>query len=299
MKDQQRRRAANVLIGLGAGLVLLVAGYWGYGQLSARQLRATLRSAPVAAAAPAEIATAAPSPTNVAVATATPAPTTRAASAAGEGGQGAAAVATVARTATMRPALAPTRTPTRVRPTATPRKPTATPTAAAVAPARLAIADLKIDAKVVPMGWQVVETAQGPRSEWVIPENDAGHHINSAYLGDAGNLVISGHNNIYARIFLRISQAWDNASRVKVDDFTDRSDLLDGRTIQLFDAAGKRYDYVITDFLRVRDTGVSQQQRINNGRFLLPTNTAQLTIITCWPPTNNTHRLVVIAEPAP
>jgi sortase A len=43
---------------------------------------------------------------------------------------------------------------------------------------------------------------------------------------------------------------------------------------------------------------VSNEQRIKNGRFMQPTEDERLTIITCWPPTNNTHRLAVIAKPA-
>ncbi len=71
---------------------------------------------------------------------------------------------------------------------------------------------------------------------------------------------------------------------------------MGGRS-QLVDAAGKQHNYVITDFYRLKDTGVSQKQREINGRFILPTGDERVTIITCWPPTNNTHRLVVIARP--
>jgi hypothetical protein len=162
-----------------------------------------------------------------------------------------------------------------------------------------AVPGLKVDTAVVPMGWQAVQTDSGPRSEWVIPKNAAGHHINSANLGEQGNIVISGHNNIYGQVFKPISLAWDNDTRVRVDEYTDESAVLAGRTIQLFDAAGRRFDYTVTAFYRLRDTGVSAQQRLTNARFMQPTATAQLTLITCWPPTSNTHRLVVIASPVP
>lgn len=148
------------------------------------------------------------------------------------------------------------------------------------------------------MGWEVIQTADGPRSEWVIPKYEAGHHINSTLLGQPGNLVISGHNNIYGQVFKPISFAWDNDRRVRVDDFADRSEVLNGRSIQLFDEAGQVYTYVIEEFYRLRDTGVPLQQRIANSRFMQPTQDTRLTLITCWPPTNNTHRLVVVARPA-
>ncbi len=180
--------------------------------------------------------------------------------------------------------------------TASPRPPPV-PTPAPVLPVRLQIPDLKIDTKVEEMGWNVVQTKSGPVSEWALPKNDAGHHINSACIGQPDNLVISGHNNIYGRVFMPISQAWTNDKRVKVDNYTDKSDVLDGRELILFDAAGAQHKYVITDFFRLKDTGVPQQQREANGHYMLPTGDERVTIITCWPPTNNTHRLVVIARP--
>ena len=160
------------------------------------------------------------------------------------------------------------------------------------------IPGLKIDTPVIPMSWRVVDTANGPVSEWVIPEIEAGHHINSASLGEPGNLVISGHNNIYSKVFESISRSWSNDERIAVDKFTDRSDVLNGQTIQLFGADGQIVEYQVEEFYRLRDTGVSTEQRMANARFMDPTDDQRVTIITCWPPWNNTHRLVVIARPA-
>jgi sortase A len=165
-------------------------------------------------------------------------------------------------------------------------------------PARLSIPELAIDVPVTEMGWRVVDTANGQVSEWVIPENEAGHHINSAALGQGGNLVISGHNNIYGRVFLNISRAWNDDARVQVDDATDRSDALNGKALVLFGPDGRQYDYQIEEFYRLRDTGVPVEQRVENARYMLPTDDERVTIITCWPPWNNTHRLVLIARPA-
>jgi len=67
--------------------------------------------------------------------------------------------------------------------------------------------------------------------------------------------------------------------------------------LDLFDAQGKQYSYAVTEFYRLKDTGVSQAQRLANGQYMLPTGDERVTIVTCWPPTNNTHRLVVVAEP--
>ena len=294
MSDGKRglRRLSAGLITAGIVLLVVVGGYLVLTQVRGAQTRRDLRETPPAAATSAPVAqptvppatvpptTIAPTATPVA-----PAPTVTAAPPSPE-------------------PLLPTETPVPAEaaaatapPPAATAVPSATPVLASV-PVRLVIPDLKIDVPVVEMGWRVVQTADGPRSDWVIPKNEAGHHINSALLGDADNVVISGHNNIFGEVFKPISFAWDNASRVQVDSFTDRSDLLNGRTIELFDAAGQEFKYTIAAFYRLKDTGVSAEQRIANGRFMEPTDQAQVTIITCWPPTSNTHRLVVVAVPA-
>lgn len=148
------------------------------------------------------------------------------------------------------------------------------------------------------MGWEVINTAAGPQSEWVIPQNAAGHHINSATLDQPGNVVLSGHNNIEGKVFEPISLAWDEKTRTRVDDSTDRSEILKGRQIQLYDAAGRPFNYTITDFVKLKDSGVSLAQRVENAQYMAQTADRQLTLVTCWPPWSNTHRLVVIAQPS-
>ena len=304
MSDGKRglRRLSTGLITAGIVLLVVVGGYLVLSQARGAQTRRDLRQTPLVATTSAPVAqttVSSTTPSATAVSPATVPPATIAPTA---------TPVTAAPTVTAAPSspepLLPTVTPipaeaevaTVSAPTAT-TVPAATPVLAS-APARLVIPDLKLDVPVVEMGWQVVQTADGPRSDWVIPKNEAGHHINSALLGDEGNLVISGHNNIYGEVFKPISFAWDNDTRIPVDNFTDRSDLLNGRTIELFDAAGQGFKYTIAAFYRLKDTGVSAEQRIANGRFMEPTDQAQVTIITCWPPTSNTHRLVVVAVPA-
>ncbi len=285
-----RRTVGNILLAAGLIILLGVAGYFGWTQIQAAELRAQLQATP----APAITAPTATLPPATLPPTSTPVPPTPTHTPEPSATAAVPAAATDAPTAT---AVAPPQTPTATALPPTPA-PTATPIPVAAAPVRLVVPDLKIDTKVVPMGWEVVQTSSGARSEWVIPKDEAGHHIDSALLGQPGNLVISGHNNIYAQVFKPISFAWDNDQRIPVDQYTDRSEILNGRQIQLFDAAGQVYTYTITEFYRLRDTGVPLEQRIANGRFMQPTSDTRLTIITCWPPTNNTHRLIVIAKPA-
>lgn len=317
-----RHSLGTVLLGLGLILVLVVGGYFVWSEIQSAQVRAQLHNSASAAGmeAPTGAAQVAPQATQTRPAVAAGAAATTAPRATQTATRRAAQATATPRLATATPApsaaavsvasvaapVGATPIPATVVPaaaapaTAGTASTTAPPPAAVrgrVEPVRIAIPDLKINAPVVPMGWEVVQTAAGPVSQWVIPKNEAGHHINSAGIGEAGNLVISGHNNIFGRVFEPISLAWDNDARIKVDDFTDRSDILDGRRIDLFDAQGNQHSYTITGFYRLKDTGVSQAQRIANGKYILPTEDERVTLVTCWPPTNNTHRLIVIAEP--
>jgi hypothetical protein len=165
------------------------------------------------------------------------------------------------------------------------------------APVHIVIPDLAINVPVQEMTWYEVKTASGINSEWLIPQYAGGHAVNSAAVGEPGNVVISGHNNIYGRVFMAISQAWGGKTEV-VDKATERSHLLDGRLIELDAADGRRFNYVITDFLRVLDSGVPLSQRLANAVYIQPTGDTRLTITTCWPPWSNTYRLIVIAQPS-
>jgi hypothetical protein len=296
------RRLSTGLITAGIVLLVAVGGYLILSQVRGAQTRLDLRQTPPVAETSAPVAQATVSSTTELAPTISPATIAPSATAVEPPPTQPAPTATAVPASpepplpSTTPVPAEAATATAPPPTAT-TVPSATPVVASL-PVRLTIPDLKIDVPVVEMGWRVVQSADGPRSDWVIPKNEAGHHINSALLGDEGNLVISGHNNIYGEVFKPISFAWDNDTRIPVDSVTDRSDLLNGRTIELFDAAGQEFRYTIAAFYRLKDTGVSAEQRIANGRFMEPTDQGQVTLITCWPPTSNTHRLVVIAVPA-
>ena len=295
------RRLSTGLITAGIVLLVAVGGYLILSQVRGAQTRLDLRQTPPVAETSAPVAQATVSSTTELAPTISPATIAPTATAVEPPPTQPAPTATAVPASpepplpSTTPVPAEAATATAPPPTAT-TVPSATPVVASL-PVRLTIPDLKIDVPVVEMGWRVVQSADGPRSDWVIPKNEAGHHINSALLGDEGNLVISGHNNIYGEVFKPISFAWDNDTRIPVDSVTDRSDLLNGRTIELFDAAGQEFRYTIAAFYRLKDTGVSAEQRIANGRFMEPTDQGQVTLITCWPPTSNTHRLVVIAVP--
>jgi len=192
-----------------------------------------------------------------------------------------------------------TAAPTEV-PTAT-AEPTVAPLlVAGELPVRIAMPDLEIDAPVVEMGWKAAEVNGARTSVWdldAIKSGMAGHLMNSGLPGQPANVVLAGHHNIEGQIFKNISLLWsDDDAELQADGVTYRSQLLDGRAITLGDAAGQEFTYIVDGMYKLPDRDVSQSQRLENGRFMAPTSDPTLTLVTCWPFSNNTHRIVVVAK---
>jgi sortase A len=121
---------------------------------------------------------------------------------------------------------------------------------------RIVIPAIDVDAPVVEGdGWEELKMG-------------AGHHIGSANPGERGNMVISGHDDVYGEIF------------------RDLEDLRIGDEAIVY-AGDTPYRYVVVARRIVEPTEVS---------LLEPTPNATLTLITCYPYLIDTHRLVVIAE---
>ncbi|MCB9437948.1 MAG: sortase [Anaerolineales bacterium] len=171
--------------------------------------------------------------------------------------------------------------------TARPHPPTATSPAPAplptlpmpLPPDRIIIPSLELDAPVVPVGWQNTIIDSQTYSQWEVPNAYAGGwHETSARVGEIGNLVINGHHNIEGGVFQDL---------VKLVP----SDLI------ILSAGGETFHYQVvqTMILPERDQPLATRQA--NARWLLPTPDERVTLITCWPSDDNSHRLVVIALP--
>ena len=139
---------------------------------------------------------------------------------------------------------------------------------------------IDLSAPVVEVGWRVTFPGGVETIEWEVPDMAAGFHKTSAFPGHTGNTVISGHHNIGSEVF------------------RDLVDLSLGDEIILY--VGKTpYRYQVVHKEIVPEAGVSDEVRRQNGRWILPTSDERLTLVTCWPYTGNSHRLIVVAMPAP
>ncbi len=197
-------------------------------------------------------------------------------------------VSVVSVTPTPAPSPTPVNTVTPLPPGETPiptpvPSPTLTPTVdpyppAQSSPNRIVSEAIGLDSPVVEVGWHQETVGGQAISVWNVAEYAAGWHKNSALPGNAGNIVLSGHHNIKGEVFRYIV------------------DLEPGQTITLY-ADGRAYDYVVEDKFILKDKGEPEEVRRANARWIGPFDDKRLTLVTCWPYNNNTHRVVVVAKP--
>lgn len=62
---------------------------------------------------------------------------------------------------------------------------------------------------------------------------------------------------------------------------------------------GRVFVYEVQEKHILPERGRPLLERLANARWIQPTKDERLTLITCWPYTSNTHRLIVIARPLP
>lgn len=145
-------------------------------------------------------------------------------------------------------------------------------------PERISAPNIGLDAPVSRTKWTVVNHEGQQTSTWVVPDNAAGWHENSNLPGHGGNIVLSGHHNLGVEVFRNLI------------------DLKQGNEI-ILEADGRSYHYMVTDRFILPERNVSEEQRSQNAQWIMQTVDEQVTLVTCWPYNDNTHRLIVVAKP--
>ncbi len=130
------------------------------------------------------------------------------------------------------------------------------PTAGPESPTRIVIPKLSLD-------WPVVEG-----DDWEALKRGVGHHVGSANPGERGNLVLSGHDDIFGEVF-------KDLGRLENDDLV------------IVYAGGHAYRYGV----RAKRTVSPQDLSV-----LAATREPVVTLITCTPYGVDTMRLIVIAQ---
>jgi len=147
-------------------------------------------------------------------------------------------------------------------------------------PTRLVIPAIGLDAPVQTVGWSLVNQGGQTVSMWNVPNRRAAGWLRTtALVGQPGNTVLDGHHNIAGEVF------------------RDLLNLEPGDAVQVWVGAQPR-EYVVTLRKIVPEKGQPLEVRLANAKWIQPTKDERVTLITCWPYTNNTHRLIVVALPA-
>ncbi|MBI5567538.1 MAG: sortase [Chloroflexi bacterium] len=142
-------------------------------------------------------------------------------------------------------------------------------------PTRLVIPAIDLDAPIETVGWSQPNGV----SVWDIPNHfAAGWLKTSAPIGQPGNTVFDGHHNMAGEVFRRL-----------VD--LKSGDLIEVRSNE------RAYSYQVTALHILPDRDEPIEVRRQNAIWIQPTLDERLTLVTCWPYTDNTHRLIVVAKP--
>ncbi len=138
---------------------------------------------------------------------------------------------------------------------------------------------INVLAPVVPVGWDAGGDAQNTDAvQWDSPEASVGWVLGSALPDEtAGNILLYGHNNIHSSVFRDL---WR---------------LESGDEVVLKSAEAEwRYQVSQVEILPVLE---QEADAIAYAEYLRPSRAPRLTLISCWPPTSNTHRVIVVAYP--
>jgi len=173
----------------------------------------------------------------------------------------------------------PTSSPTTIPSPTLPLSPTPTPTPTPAPPTRIVISELGVDAPVVPVSPYPIEVDGQTQAAWEVPMMyAAGWHETSAPLGVPGNTVLNGHNTTHGEVF------------------RDLYTLEPGDTIIVY-SDDTPHTYAVTEILILPEAGQPLEVRLENARYIMPTEDERLTLVTCHPYGSLRYRLIVIAHP--
>lgn len=146
---------------------------------------------------------------------------------------------------------------------------------------RIVLPSIKVDSKVIEVGWDLVEQGGQQVAVWQVAEYAVGQHIGSANPGQGGNVVLAGHVGGYGKVF------------------RDLYYVLPGDPVVLY-SEGRQFEYVVTERMILDEEGVPAAQRAANAALIGPTDHEVVTLVTCWPltgPNKFSQRVIIRATP--
>lgn len=148
-------------------------------------------------------------------------------------------------------------------------------------PVLLRIPAISLELPITPMGWVVTEANGQRTTQWIVPLDTVGWHVNSAGAGGTGNTILSGHQSSGEAVFAPLALG----------------DITVGQEVQLVDEQGAVFVYRITEISDpIPIVGATEEDNALAQTYTAPTDVAQLTLITGWPDFTTTHRIFAVAE---
>ncbi len=149
-----------------------------------------------------------------------------------------------------------------------------------VVPVRISIPAIDLTADIINATNKEITQGDKTYVQWLAPDEYAvGWHFDSAFLGVPGNSVLNGHHNVFGKVFENLDK------------------LVSGEEIFIYGNDLLVYKYVVSNTMILPERDVSLEERLENARWILPSEDERITLITCWPYFSNTHRLIIVASP--
>lgn len=149
--------------------------------------------------------------------------------------------------------------------------PPRSPTPQVAVPIRIKIPKINVNSNIV-------EVAARRDGTWGTAAYAVAYEKGSGLLGQADNMVLSGHNNFEGEVFRRLSE------------------LTLGDMIYVY-SKDREYRYKVVETATIPWVGASQADRRRHLQYLLPSTEPKLTLVSCWPYWFYTHRIYVVAKP--
>jgi sortase A len=143
---------------------------------------------------------------------------------------------------------------------------------------RIIIPKIGVNEKIVEIGLKKVGSGEDTRYVWDTAKYAVGHRVNSAHLGQPGNIVLSGHNNAYGEVFRLLDR------------------LESGDVIYLY-TLDEEFAYTVEKTDLVLALGATTKDKAKHARYTARTPDETLTLTSCWPYATYTHRIYVVAKP--
>lgn len=151
----------------------------------------------------------------------------------------------------------------------------------AAPPAALRVPAVDMEVTVSPMTWRVSEVNGKRTTIWVLPNEGVGWHPNSAKVGTAGNVIISGNQLLGDASFAPIALG----------------DIALDQEIEVTDSQGRIFIYRVVDVTEPLPISTSfEEEATLAAQYLSQGSTPTLTLISGWPDFSSTARIIVSAE---